>query len=94
MYMFVTYHVFMINLNINEVKANLSSCLARIAKGEKVIICKRNKPVAEIRPIRTPTKKKRPIGLAKKEYPAMALDNSFFNPLPDDIVDAFSGRGT
>ena len=81
----------MISLNINEAKAHLSSCLAKVAKGETIILCKRNKPIAEIRPIKEALKKKRPIGLAKKEYPELIVDKSFFEPLPEDLVDAFSG---
>ena len=81
----------MINLNINQAKTHLSSCLAKVAKGETIILCKRNKPIAEIRPIKGVRKKKRPIGLAKKEYPEFTVDKSFFEPLPEDLVDSFSG---
>lgn len=79
-------------MNINEAKTHLSAALAKVAKGETVVLCKRNKPVAEIRPIRETLKKKRPIGLAGKEYPAFTVDKRFFEPLPDDLVDAFSGQ--
>lgn len=77
-------------MNINEAKTHLSSALEKVAKGETVILCKRNKPIAEIRPIKESMKKKRPIGLAAKEYPAFTIDKSFFEPLPGDIVNAFS----
>ena len=80
----------MINMNINEAKTHLSSALEKVAKGETIVLCKRNKPVAEIRPVKESLKKKRPIGLAAKEYPAFNIDKSFFEPLPDDIVNAFS----
>ncbi len=80
----------MITMNINEAKTHLSSALARVAKGETVVLCKRNTPVAEIRPLRESLKKKRPIGLASKEFPTFSVDKSFFEPLPDAIVDAFS----
>lgn len=92
--MFMSYNMTMINLNINEAKAHLSSYIARVAKGEKVVICRRNKPVAELRPIKTTVKKRRPMGLAAKEHPEFSVDNSFFEPLPDDIVDPFSGPGS
>lgn len=93
MVMFLAYNGTMINLNINEAKAHLSSYLARAAKGEKIVICKRNKPVAEILAIKSPGKKKRPIGLAAKEYPSFAIDKAFFEPLPQEMLDAFSGLG-
>lgn len=82
----------MINVNVNEVKTHLSSCLAKVAQGETVVICKRNKPVAEIRPISTVVRKKRPIGLAKKEYPGFVVDQAFFDPLPAELVNGFSGE--
>ncbi|HAZ60874.1 MAG TPA: prevent-host-death protein [Gammaproteobacteria bacterium] len=53
-------------INVHEAKAKLSELLDRVERGETVIIARRNKPVAELRPI-APTieKKRRPIGLAK-----------------------------
>ena len=82
----------MISLNINEIKTHFSSFLAKVGKGETVIICKRNVPIAEIKPITARPKKKRPIGLAGKEYPDFKVSDAFFEPLPDDIVAAFNGK--
>lgn len=81
----------MISMNINEAKAHLSSALEKVARGETVVLCKRNKPVAEIRPVKESLREKRPIGLAAKEYPAFTIDQSFFEPLPDDIIKVFAG---
>ena len=88
----VTYNRTMINLNINEIKTHFSSCLAKVSNGETVIVCKRNVPIAEIRPIAALPNKKRPIGLAGKEYPDFQISDAFFEPLPDDIVAAFNGE--
>jgi antitoxin (DNA-binding transcriptional repressor) of toxin-antitoxin stability system len=41
----------MININIHEAKANLPRYLERIAKGETIILCKRNISTAKMRPI-------------------------------------------
>lgn len=58
----------MIKLNVHEAKTHLSRYLDRISKGEVVVLCKRNVPVAEIRPIpKTPTSP-RPIGLTKGAF--------------------------
>lgn len=89
---FTTYYRTMINLNINEIKTHFSSCLAKVSSGETVVVCKRNVPIAEIRPIAALPNKKRPIGLAGKEYPGFQLIDAFFEPLPDDIVAAFNGE--
>jgi len=82
----------MLQLNINEVKKHLSATLAKVANGETVIICKRNKPVAEIRPIKKPLQKKRPLGLMRKKYPGFKVPDNINEPLPDDILADFSGE--
>ena len=89
----MTYNRIMISLNINEIKTHFSSFLAKVSKGETVIVCKRNVPIAEITPIAALPNKKRPIGLAGKEYPDFDISDAFFDPLPDDIVAAFNGEG-
>ncbi|MFW6147491.1 MAG: type II toxin-antitoxin system Phd/YefM family antitoxin [Thermodesulfobacteriota bacterium] len=88
----MTYNKTMISVNINEIKTHFSSFLAKVSNGETVIVCKRNVPIAEIKPITAPPKKKRPIGLAGKEYPDFNISDAFFEPLPDDMVDAFHGE--
>lgn len=80
------------SLNIHEAKAQLSSCLAQVARGETIVLCRRNEPVAEIRPIKKSPKKKRPLGLARKKYPDFVLDDRFFEPLPEEIIDLFRGK--
>ncbi len=87
------YYNTMITMNINEANAHLSEALKNVVKGETIVLCKRNKPVAEIRPIVSMPTKKRPIGLAAKEYPDFNIDKHFFEPLPDELLDAFSGEG-
>ena len=82
----------MINLNINEIKTNFSNSLAKVRKGETIIVCKRNVPIAEIKPITVRPKTKRPIGLAGKDYPDFKISDAFFEPLPEDILAAFNGE--
>jgi len=79
-------------LNINEVKTHLSGILARVEKGETVVICKRNKPIARIIPLEQKKRIKRPIGLAGKEYPDFTVGDEIFDPLPDDILAYFTGE--
>ena len=82
----------MLQLNINEVKTHLSNTLARVEKGETVIICKRNKPIAQLIPIEPKQMKKRPIGLAGQEFPDFKLGDEFFESLPNDILSYFTGE--
>ena len=88
----MTYYMVMISLNINEIKTHFSSFIAKVSNGETVIVCKRNVPIAEIKPIAALPNKKRPIGLAGKDYPDFKISDAFFEPLPDDIVTAFNGE--
>jgi len=76
----------MIRLNIHEAKTHLSRYLPRLAKGETILLCKRNVPIAEIRPLPPPRTKKRPLGLAKGTF---KVPKEFFDPLPDELLRAF-----
>jgi antitoxin (DNA-binding transcriptional repressor) of toxin-antitoxin stability system len=84
----------LMQLNISEMKNHLSAALAKAEAGETVIICRRNKPIAELKAIEPEKKprKKRPLGLAAKEYPDWKLGDEFFEPLPDDILAYFNGE--
>ena len=55
----------MIKLNIHEAKTHLSKYLSKLEQGEKIVLCKRNVPIAEIVPIIKTSNGPRPIGLAK-----------------------------
>jgi antitoxin (DNA-binding transcriptional repressor) of toxin-antitoxin stability system len=79
----------MIKLNIHEAKTHLSRYLARLARGESILLCKRNIPIAEIRPIPAQRKAKRPIGLAKGKF---KVPPEFFESLPDDVLDSFHSQ--
>jgi antitoxin (DNA-binding transcriptional repressor) of toxin-antitoxin stability system len=76
------------HVNIHAAKTNLSRYLAELAPGETLIVCNRNLPVAEVRPILRKVSKPR-IGAAKGEF---VVPESFFEPLPDEILNAFLGK--
>jgi prevent-host-death family protein len=79
----------MIRLNIHEAKTHLSRYLKKVAKGQSILLCKRNIPIAEIRPIPSERKTQRPIGLAKGKFEVPA---EFFEPLPLDVIASFHGE--
>jgi antitoxin (DNA-binding transcriptional repressor) of toxin-antitoxin stability system len=79
----------MIRLNVHQAKTHLSKYLDQLAKGETILLCKRNTPIAEIRAVAATRKTKRPIGLAKGK---VKISKSFFKPLPDELLDAFEGK--
>jgi prevent-host-death family protein len=80
----------MITINVHEAKAHLSEYLSRVEAGERVLICRRNTPVAELRPVSPRRTQRRPIGLAKDN---ISIPPSFFEPLPDEVIASFEGRG-
>ena len=77
----------MIQVNISDAKAHLSSYLESVERGETVVVCRRNVPIAEIRPIRKRSREQRPVGIDR----GMTVPDSFFDPLPDEILAAFRG---
>ena len=79
----------MIKLNIHEAKTHLSHYIEEVEHGETILLCKRNQPVAEIRPLTVRPQKQRPIGLAKKKFTVPA---SFFEELPEETLALFHGE--
>jgi antitoxin (DNA-binding transcriptional repressor) of toxin-antitoxin stability system len=79
----------MIKLNVHEAKTHLSRYLDRLLEGESIILCRRNVPIAEIRPLPKERQGKRPIGLAAGKF---EISPDFFKPLPDDVVASFHGE--
>ena len=79
----------MIRLNIHEAKTHLSAFLGRLQKGEVIILCKRNKPIAEIRALPAERKTPRPIGLDKGKF---TIPPEFYAPLPDEILNHFRSK--
>ncbi|HXH01805.1 MAG TPA: type II toxin-antitoxin system Phd/YefM family antitoxin [Candidatus Competibacteraceae bacterium] len=81
----------MIMINIHEAKTHLSRHLEALERGETIIICRRNKPIAELRPLRPQSTEPRPIGLAKGLF---EVPDSFFEPLPEEVLADFEGRAS
>lgn len=79
----------MMKLNIHEAKTHLSKYLAKLKAGDRIVLCRRNQPVAQITPLPEGQTGPRPIGLAKQTFSVPA---SFFEPLPDEMLDAFEGK--
>ena len=78
----------MIKINVAEAKAHLAGYLERVEAGEVVVVCRRNVPIAEIRSVAKRPRQPRPVGIDR----GMVIPASFFQPLPDDLLDAFEGK--
>ncbi|MBI4703493.1 MAG: type II toxin-antitoxin system Phd/YefM family antitoxin [Deltaproteobacteria bacterium] len=79
----------MIRLNIHQAKTHLSRYLPRIQAGETILLCKRNVPIAEIRPLPAEPTEPRPLGLCKGMF---EVPPSFFDPLDEELLDLFEGK--
>ena len=77
----------MIRINIAEAKTQLSRHLERVERGETIPLCRRNVPIAEIRPLAPRRGTPRPVGIDK----GMSIPATFFETLPAEILDAFEG---
>jgi antitoxin (DNA-binding transcriptional repressor) of toxin-antitoxin stability system len=86
---FLARYYIMIRLNIHEAKTHLSKYLARLAKGDTILLCKRNVPVAEIHSLPAQAASPRPIRLAKGRF---QVPPEFHRPLPDEIMNGFQGE--
>jgi prevent-host-death family protein len=74
----------MTTVNIHEAKTHLSRLLQRVASGEEIVIAKAGKPVARLMPIVVEDRAPRQLGFLKLHVP-----DEFFDPLPDDELEAW-----
>ena len=79
----------MVKINIAEAKARVSAVLASVERGETVMLCRSNVPVAEIRALSKLPAGERPVGIDR----GMKIPDSFFKPLPDEWLCAFKAQG-
>ena len=77
----------MVKVNVYEAKTNLSRLLAKVEAGEEVVIARRGTPV--VRMVRFRKRGKRQFGSMKGR---IKLDDSFFDPLPEEELAAWEGN--
>ena len=87
--MLLTQNKPMIRANIHAVKTHFSRYLARVAAGETILVCNRNVPVAEIRPLPVRRTARRPVGLVKGTF---EVAPAFFAPLPEAELEGWEGK--
>jgi antitoxin (DNA-binding transcriptional repressor) of toxin-antitoxin stability system len=75
-------------INIGEAKAHLSEYARMVKKGERIVLCDRNRPFAEIRPLLTTEEGRRPFGLARGK---ISIPDDFNEPDPE-IESLFYGE--
>lgn len=77
----------MVTVNVHEAKTNLSRLLVQVESGEEVVIARSGKPVARL--VRVPKRGKRQFGSWKGR---IKLDDSFFDPLPEEELALWEGK--
>jgi len=78
----------MVKINIHEAKAKLSKYARMVKLGETVVLCDRNKPFAEIRPLGRPGNAPRIFGLSKGMF---KVGPEFFQA-DAEILKMFEGK--
>ena len=74
-------------VNVYEAKSQLSRLLREVAAGEDVVIAKDGTPLARLVPYRE-EEGKRELGFARDR---IALAEDFDAPLPEEMLNEFSG---
>ena len=77
----------MTTVNVHEAKTNLSRLLAQVEAGEEVIIARNGKPVARL--VSRKPKGKPQAGVWKG---LIHINDSFFDPLPEEELRLWEGR--
>ncbi len=76
----------MTTVNIQQAKTQLSRLLAAVEAGEEVVIARNGSPVARL--VRYERRGKRCFGALAER---IAVDDSFFDPLPEAKLSAWEG---
>ncbi len=83
------------NVDIQDVDEPLSHYLEIVEKGETVVLCRDERPVAEIRPVSSEANREEPgggpvqFGLWKGMF---ELGPEFFEPLSDEMLACYNGE--
>jgi prevent-host-death family protein len=78
---------------VHAAKTNLSKLIERVEKGEEVVIARGRKPVARLVPVDAPAyvRRRRAFGALKGKL--KLPDSFFFDPLSEDELKTWEGRG-
>jgi prevent-host-death family protein len=75
----------MATISVYNARAEFSRLIERALGGEEIVITRRGKPAVRLVPVEEPRPRRKPGALKGK----LELPEGFFDPLPDDIIDAF-----
>jgi prevent-host-death family protein len=75
----------MATVSVYNARAEFSRLIERALAGEEIVITRRGKPAVRLVPAEEVRQPRKPGALKGK----LALPEGFFDPLPEDIIDAF-----
>ena len=67
-------------VNVQEAKTHLSALLARVAAGERIVLSRHGKPIAQLVPL--DPSPRRQLGFLQGR-----VDEAFFEPVPNDELE-------
>jgi len=79
----------MSTVSLQELQQNPDVLLDRVEAGERLVVVRGGRPVAELRPIPAIRPSPRPFGLCAG---AFTVPDDFDAPLPEEILRGFEGR--
>lgn len=75
-------------VNMHEAKTHLSRLAEEVAAGKEIIVARAGKPIMKLVPFHSERKPRR-LGLLKGK---IHMAESFDEPLPEEMLDAFEGK--
>ena len=69
-------------VNVHEAKTHFSRLLARVSKGEEIVIARAGKPVARLVPLANAVVRRTPGSAAG----LVRMSDDFDRPLPEDLI--------
>jgi prevent-host-death family protein len=78
----------MATVSVGNARAEFSQLIERALAGEDIVITRRGKPAVRLVPVEEPRPLRKP-GALKGLF---EVTDEFFDPLPDDVLEAFYGN--
>jgi len=75
-----------LTVNVHDAKTQFSRLLEQAHGGQEIILAKAGKPYARLMPLAPDASTRKPGRLAGK------IDEAFFEPLPEQELDAWEGK--
>jgi prevent-host-death family protein len=79
----------MSTVSLRDLQQDADAVLVRVEAGEHLVVVRRGRPVAELRPAPATQPGPRPFGLCAG---AFTVPDDFDSPLPEEILREFEGR--